>query len=137
MRRALGVALLPLIGSPACEQDRPRATVTLDLVTADVVEYAPPIQSGSHLIRVRHTLNLPADCRTIDGAIATAAGQLTLRIGPRRSQGTCGEEEVAIPYTATIDGLRPGRYNLRVVHSRPGAAALVVLEHPVVVAVPR
>lgn len=137
MRGAVGLAFVPLVGSLACDGVRPQASVTLDLVAAGAADHAPPIQSGNHLVRVRHTLNLPADCKAIDGAIAAAAGQLTLRIGPKRSQEACGEQVIAIPYTATIDGLRPGRYNLRVVHSRRGAPARVVIEHPVVVAGPR
>lgn len=135
-RRLLRLGLLLAVLVPACTTVEEDASLTLEVLPALLGSsntHAPTVESGHRLIRVRRTLSLPADCREIDGAIARAAGEVTLRIVPLSDQGECAGAEVSVPYTATIDGLRPGRYNLRVVHTRTGGPVDVVLEHPVVV----
>lgn len=96
------------------------------------------VESGHHEIRVRRTIAVPDGCRTVSGAVARAGSQLSLRViaRPERDDAVpCPPGESYVSYTATIVGLRPGRYNLRVIHTYTSDArgAEVVLEHPIVV----
>ena len=93
----------------------------------------PSLESGHHLLRVHRSLAVPIDCGPLAGVVAAAAGELTLRIAPASDGGACEAPDTVLAYTATIFGLRPGRYNLRVVHARPGRGSDVVFEHPVLV----
>lgn len=130
------IGLLLTAALPACGNGAPAAWVTLELehpADAPREEGRPGLESGHHVIRVRNALRLPADCPSVGGTLAAAAGELTLRVGPEPGQGDCVAPEISQPYLATISGLRPGRYNLRVVHTRIRAMSHVVLEHPVVV----
>lgn len=131
--------LAPLLVTAAlgCADGGRTPLVSLEITGGDGesgAEAVAVVESGDRHIRVRRSLAVPADCRLIAGSLARAAGEVTLRVGPDPDQESCVGERVTIPYTATISGLRPGRYNLRVVHTRTGSPADVVLEHPVVVA---
>jgi hypothetical protein len=94
------------------------------------------LESGDDEIRVRRTIAVPDGCRTISAAVARAGSRLSLRIiaHPDHARPRCPPEDTYVSYTATIRGLRPGRYDLRVVHTyTSGGRAEVVLEHPIVV----
>lgn len=96
------------------------------------------VESGHHEIRVRRTIAVPDSCRTLSGAVARAGSHLSLRIVARPDRDDdrpCPPDEAYVAYTATLRGLRPGRYNLRVIHTYTSDAreAEVVLEHPIVV----
>lgn len=133
------LALMLGAAALACSDAGRTALVSLEIAGDEEssAESAAVVESGHRHIRVRRSLSVPADCRSIAGSLVRAAGEVTLRVGPDPDQGTCSEERVTVPYTATITGLRPGRYNLRVVHTRAGSPADVVLEHPVIVAADR
>jgi hypothetical protein len=99
-------------------------------------ESVAALESGHHEIRVRRTIAVPDRCRTLSGDLARTGSNLTLRVIARPTEeGRCARVESYLAYTATIEGLAPGQYNLRVIHAyaserRPTE---VVLEHPVVV----
>lgn len=123
----------------ACSDGRGVATVTLEMRGADSpddLEHGPTLESAHHLIRIRRELTIPADCGPLAGEIARAASELTLRVAPRPDRRSCVGEDTLVAYTATIAGLRPGRYNLRVVHAPAGTAPHVVFDHPVMVTRP-
>ena len=120
----------------ACADAPQPPQVTLEVHPAgrgEGVSDRPSLESGHHLLRVHRSVAMPVDCGPIAGVVAAAAGELTLRIAPASEGGPCEAADTVVDYTATILGLRPGRYNLRVVHARPGRRSAVVFEHPVVV----
>ena len=130
-RKWIGCLAAAIVTSCAEAPEPPR--VTVEVHPAGEREGVAPLESGHHLLRVNRSLALPVDCGPIDGVVAAAAGELTLRIAPTADGGACEAADTVLAYTATIAGLRPGRYNLRVVHARPGKRSDVVFEHPVLV----
>jgi hypothetical protein len=106
--------------------------VSRELVRA---ESLTSVESASHTIRVRQTIRVPDGCRALRGDLLHAGGQLTLRVHASPDGRPCRPEESYLAYRASIRGLAPGRYDLRVVHAPAARRRLpqVVLEHPVVV----
>lgn len=95
------------------------------------------VKSAAREITVRRTMRTPSACRTLSGAAAKSAGAITLRVMSREdADGDCDPAEDGLfGYTAVISGVRPGRYELRVVHvfadlRRPPET---VLQHSVLV----
>lgn len=94
------------------------------------------VESGHHEIRVRRTIAVPDACRTLAGAVVRTGSELSLRVTARPDdRPRCVPAPSYLTYTATIQGLRAGRYNLRVIHTYTSErrASEVVLEHPIVV----
>jgi hypothetical protein len=123
----------------ACNGAVDSAEVTIDahpLSPAEArEESAAALESGYHRITVRRLIPVPDRCRTLAGDLVQAAGTLTLRVMAHPTTPTCARDETYLAYTALIDGLRPGRYNLRVIHgySEERIPARMVLEHPILV----
>jgi hypothetical protein len=103
------------------------------------VEALAAVESGPHAIQVRNAIRVPDRCRAVSGDLVEEDGALTLRVEAAPTRPACPEAEAYLAYTARIEGLPRGRYELRVVHAAPappgGAAAaedpLLVLEHAV------
>lgn len=86
-------------------------------------------------VRVRRVIPVADSCRRLSADVARTADLLTLRVVAHPGDTPCEPAEAYLTYTATVEGVRPGRYNLRVIHRyadnwRPGRT---VLEHPVLV----
>ena len=77
-------------------------------------------QAGRRQIAVLATLSGPDPCRTLEGELESRDGEVTLRVLIRPS-GAAGCVQVVgrFAYAAVIEGLRPGRYHLQVVHTYP------------------
>lgn len=131
--RRMRLCLLAAAVVTACADAAQPPRVTVEVHPAGEREGIASLETGHHLLRVHRSLSVPVDCGPIDGVVAAAAGELTLRIAPTSDGGACAAADTMLAYTATIAGLRPGRYHLRVVHARPGKRSDVVFEHPVLI----
>jgi hypothetical protein len=138
LRRALVIS--GLLAGVACDGGAHSADVVIE-ATPVAPERArgesfAALESGHHEIRVRRTMAVPDACRTLSGDLVRTGNLLTLRVIAHPGAGEpCERAESYLAYTATILGLRPGRYDLRVVHANASdrRAPEVVLEHPIVV----
>lgn len=121
----------------ACEPWDGDPTVTLDThpAPAGVSPPSAAVESGEEPLRVRGVIALPDRCRALTADLTRHESDLRLWITHEPVQEECPPGEVRLAYTAEIQGLRPGRYNLRVVHGRSGVwrGTEPVLVHPVVV----
>jgi hypothetical protein len=90
------------------------------------------VVSGHHAIEVRRILAASDPCRTLSAGLVHTGGELTLRVVAEPDGRECPKAETYYAYTARIEDLPPGRYDLRVVHARSGGPE-VALDHPVVV----
>ena len=89
---------------------------------------------GSREIQVSGDISTPTRCTSF-GPQARLDGQrvtLVIHARPNRSQ-PCAEQPASYPYEATVRGLTPGSYVVRVEYEYPGTSwgRKVVLEHPV------
>jgi hypothetical protein len=95
------------------------------------------VQSAHREITVRRTIRTPSACRTLDADVAQVGHEITLRIVARKAKedGCSSAGEGLFGYMAVLRGLRPGRYDLRVVHvfANPDRPAEVALRHSVLV----
>ncbi|HEX2204172.1 MAG TPA: hypothetical protein VHG91_12770 [Longimicrobium sp.] len=103
-------------------------------------ESVAAVESGRSTVAVRRTIALTAPCRVLAAGVARAGGELTLLVVAEPDGRACPRREVYLAYTARIDRLPPGRYDLRVVHverggrggAAPGAGdAVLVMERSV------
>ncbi len=129
---------LALAGLGACGGgDTPTVAIDARPISREVArgESVAAVESGHHTIEVRRTIRIPDPCRTLAGDLVEVAGALTLRIVAVPDGRSCPPGESYLAYTARIEGLPPGRYELRVVHAplRTRGRAEVALEHPVLV----
>lgn len=89
------------------------------------------IGPGYHRVRVRRSVEAGGDCQQLDAALLRNIRDLTLRV---RDSVESGKDSrlTSCAYTAVIDGVPPGQYTLRVVHSglTSHSGAPVVLEQP-------
>lgn len=139
MRRIITICVTAVAagGLIACGEP-PVVSVEAKPVSAELRDQGPTlaIESGERLIRVSRVYRAPDQCRNLSGDVARVGGDLTLRVLAHPvGVVDCPRDEQLLFYTATIQGLRPGRYNLRVLHQAPDQrpASRLVLEHPVVV----
>lgn len=138
MRIARCALIVSLLAGCAGEDGVERVEVEAHPLTEDEARghSTAAVESGHHRIRVRRTIAVPDTCRTLSGAVVRTGSTLSLRIVADRSPGVhCAPADSYLGYTATIEGLRAGRYNLRVIHTYTSGrrAAELVLEHPIVV----
>ncbi|HET7274201.1 MAG TPA: hypothetical protein VFI91_03440 [Longimicrobiaceae bacterium] len=93
------------------------------------------LESGFNVICVKRVIRAPDSCRDLAAELARAGSHLTLRVTARQTAENCTPGEAVYAYTARLGGLRPGRYELQVVHSVEGSASSpsIVMEHPIVV----
>lgn len=117
--------------------DTARITIEAHPLSSDEAraESTAALESGHHRITVRRLIPVPDRCRTLVGDLVQSAGRLTLRVLAHPTGEPCPRDQAYLAYTAVIDGLRPGRYDLRVVHgySEERIPSRVVLEHPILV----
>jgi hypothetical protein len=130
-------ALLALLGGAGCAGWGEMETVSVE------VRPLPPesardesialLESGGRTIRVRRAFVVPDACRRLVGEVARAGDRLSLRISALPGEGACPAAESYLAYTAVIEGVTPGQYNLRVIHGYPRERrrSELVLEHPV------
>lgn len=138
LRRALVIS--GLLAGVACDGGAHSPDVVIE-ATAIAPELArgeslAAVESGHHEIRVRRTMAVPDGCRTLSGDVVRTGNTLTLRVIAHPAAGEpCEPAESYLAYTATLQSLRPGRYDLRVVHAYASdrRAPEVVMEHPIVV----
>jgi hypothetical protein len=93
------------------------------------------VESGDGAIAVRRTMRVSDPCRTLAAGLERAGESLTLRVEARPDGRACRTAEAYVAYTARIEELPPGRYDLRVVHAQhagPGRPEILP-EPPVVV----
>lgn len=78
--------------------------------------------AGSGQVEVTARLSAPDPCRDLSGELSRSGQELTLTVSVRgRDDGMmCTAVVATFGYTATLGGLAPGSYTLRVVHDYPG-----------------
>jgi hypothetical protein len=69
---------------------------------------------------VRGMLSAPNPCYRLSGSVARSGATVTLTVTGRASDGGCIQSIGAFAYDASVRGLPPGAYTLRVVHTYPG-----------------
>jgi hypothetical protein len=85
------------------------------------------VESGHGAIAVRRTMRAPDPCRRLRADLSDAGERLTLRVVAEPDGRACRAAEAYFAYTARIEALPPGRYDLRVVHAQRGAPEPPVL----------
>ena len=133
-----------LLAAAACTGRADSATVRIEgrplSREAARGESLAAVESADGAIAVRRTMRVSDPCRTLAAGVERAGGRLTLRVEARPDGRRCGAAEAYLAYTARIEPLPPGRYDLRVVHAqrggsgRPGARAepsVLVMERSV------
>lgn len=94
------------------------------------------IRSAHHEITVRRIIEVAGPCRVFDADAVRMTDEVTLRVSARLDEEDCEAPDAQrFGYLAVIRGLKPGRYQLRVLHAYadPRRRSEVVLEHPVMV----
>ncbi len=130
---------LTLAGWGACtgRTEAPRVVVVAHPISSEAArgESVASVESGDHVIEVRRTIRVPDRCRRIAGDLRETGPKITLRIVAAPTRRACRPSESYLAYTARIEGLSTGRYELRVVHAplRAPGRAETALEHPLVV----
>jgi hypothetical protein len=136
MSRYFTIAGLMLM---SCTASRPEVEFVATPLSADEWRTwsQAGVQSAHQEITIRRTIRTPSACRTLDAAVAQVGDEVTLRVMARKTEGNgCNPaEEGLFGYIAVVRGLRPGRYDLRVVHvfADPKRPAQEVLRHSVLV----
>lgn len=77
-------------------------------------------EGGAGRIVVHGILQTPDPCRQVTGTVEAAGGDVTLRVDAARQGEACIQVISAFAYDATVMGIAPGTYRLRVVHAYPG-----------------
>lgn len=121
----------------ACDRPGGDPTVTLDANPAPATGSAPSagVEVGPEGVRVSGVMALPDRCQGLTADVSRDERTVRLWIMRDPVQETCPPGATNVAYTAEIDGLEPGRYNLQVVHGRPGKwrGTEPVLVHPIVI----
>lgn len=96
---------------------------------------AVTVRSAHHEVLVRRTTEMPSWCRDLEADVVQTGSDVTLRVSAGESDDACPPGDGLWGYLTEIRGLRPGRYNLRVVHTfaDPGRPSVVSLTQAVVV----
>jgi hypothetical protein len=81
------------------------------------------VESGEGVIAVRQTMHVSDPCRMVAAGLARAGERLTLKVVARSDGRACRAAEAYLVYTAHIEELPPGRYELRVLHSDSGGSS--------------
>lgn len=103
------------------------------LDAAEVREWSvAKAEGGFHRITVRRTLPEPDTCQSVKGDLATSGGDIMLRV-TSQSTRECPPSAALYGYTAIIEGVPAGRYNLKVIHLRAGESGRgeVVMRQPI------
>lgn len=90
---------------------------------------AVTVRSAHHEVLVRRTMETASWCRDLEADVVQTGSDVTLRVSAMKSHDACPAGQGLWGYLAEIRGLRPGRYNLRAVHTfadpaRPSAVSL-------------
>jgi len=152
------VALLTVLASSGCSEEAPAPALSLDVHCSEGVDFPSPVpslESGPHRVTVRHLF--PAEgCPSLRADLlrVPAGGYLVRVVELEGGARSPGPEEGAFraTYTLSIEGLTPGRHQLRLVHvplARPGEGSrsraggprapgtvTLVFDHPVLVLSP-
>lgn len=133
------ISLLLAAAAAACTGRADPATVRIDArpLSREAArgESLAAVESGEGAVEVRRTIRVSDPCRTLAAGLERAGESLTLRVEARPDGRACRAAEAYVAYTARIEELPPGRYDLRVVHAQhagPGRPEILP-EHPVVV----
>jgi hypothetical protein len=147
IHRRLAPVLALALGAAACARGMPRTEpgTAAALPVAFRFEWRGALTNsagadgaalipGNREIQVSGDISTPTRC-TYFGPEARLEGQrvtLVIHARPNRSQA-CAEQPASYPYEATVRGLPPGGYVVRVEYEYPGSGwgRKIVLEHPV------
>ena len=142
--RKIGSCALLAAAAAGCTGRRDPATVQIEARAlsreAARGESLAAVESGDGAIAVRRTIRTSDACRRLSAGLAGTGARLTLRVVAEPDGRRCRQAEAYFAYTARIEALPPGRYDLRVVHaqrggrgraSRPAERPVVVMEHAV------
>ena len=133
------ISVLLAASAAACTGRPDPATVRIDARPlsreAARTESLAAVESGHGAIAVRRTLRVSDPCRRVAAGVVRTGGQLTLRVVAEPDGRRCRAAEAYVAYTARIEALPPGRYDLRVVHADRGGRGRrgILPEHPVLV----
>ena len=124
--RRVPFLLLPLLaGAPMRPADgSPAPQLTVDLRSRQL-QPAPDepwtkAAGGEGRVEVEGAVTTPTPCYTLAGEARRDGQTVTLTLQAERKEGGCIQVIAAFGYEATVRGLPPGRYTLRVLHAYPG-----------------
>lgn len=133
------ISLLLVPAAAACtgRADPPTVRLEAHALSREAArgESLAAVESGEGAVEVRRTMRVSDPCRTLAAGLERAGESLTLRVEARPDGRACRAAEAYVAYTARIEELPPGRYDLRVVHAQhagPGRPEILP-EHPVLV----
>jgi hypothetical protein len=92
--------------------------------------------AGSGQIGIRGTMETPTPCHKLSGELQQQGRTLSVRVVAQADPDVmCIQSIGSIPYTATLRGVAPGAYTVRVIHTYPGTGwdAAAALETQVTV----
>ena len=92
--------------------------------------------AGERRISIQGTVQTPNPCFKLSGDLQRSGQVLTVQVTGRADpDGMCIQSIGALPYTATVRGVAPGTYTVRVVHAYPdtGWPAATALETQVTI----
>lgn len=137
MRHRFLLILLLVAAGCAEWEDEPTVRIEASPLAPELAraESGAALETGQDAIRVRRMIAVPDPCHSLEANLTRIEGDLRLWITTRPAEEACAPEEAYLSYTAEIEGLRPGRYNLRVIHGQHGVwrGTETVLKHPIVV----
>lgn len=126
-----------ILGVAACAPWDEETEVTLSARPAPASATAPSatVESGQEFVRVHGVIAVPDRCRELTADVTRNEGDVGLWVLYGPAEEACAPGEFNLAYTAEIEGLSPGRYELRVIHGRSGVwrGTEPVLVHPIVV----
>lgn len=131
--------IVPALCLAAACAGRPDAAATVEIEARPLSREAAlgdspaAVEGEEGAIEVRRTMRLADACRTLSAALRHAPGTLTLRVVAVPDGRACPAAESYLAYTARIEELPPGRYELRVEHAEAGRGAAVPGPAPVLV----
>ena len=76
-------------------------------------------EGAAGTIQVRGALSTPNPCYALTGSVSRSGSTVTMTVTARSTGGMCVQSIGAFAYDATVRGLAPGSYTLRVVHTYP------------------
>lgn len=114
-------AVLLLAGTFGASCTAPPPVVELEyspIPEERLAELPAGVESAHPEITVRRAFVTSGPCRTLEADLVRPdPNQLVLRISAMRGDPDCEDRSRTFEYSAVVRDLRPGRYNLRVVHS--------------------
>jgi len=110
----------PADGQGPAQTPAPGGPITVELKQRDPGGAADGATGGTGTVTVRGTIDTPNPCYALSGTAAREGSTLTLTVTARSNAEVCIQSIGTLGFDATLRGVPPGSYTLRVVHSYGG-----------------